>query len=177
MTPMKIVSPNVKDVQHPQQLKPPTRAQMFAQGEESTSDKGEGGSEGNRDDRQCTYINLLSLNHNPNPDPNQQQLKSLQILTPQMKTMLSLSHQPTSESGWCWTMTNLYICHIPEFWLSPTPMISRHLQSHLQSCIATSLYAREVIMFYFTNIDNLYTVCISLYFTILVLQSLQLQVH
>ena len=74
VTPMKIVSPNVKEAQHPQQLKPPTGAQMFAQGEESTSDKGEGGSEENREDRQCTYINLLSLNHNPNPDPNQQPL-------------------------------------------------------------------------------------------------------
>ena len=63
------------------------------------------------------------------------------------------------------------MCHILEFWLSPTLMISGHLQRHLWSCIATSLYAREVILFYLTNIDNLY---ISLYFTTLVLQSLQL---
>ena len=35
-------------------------------------------------------------------------------------------------------------------------MISGHLQRHLQSCVATSLYAREVIMLYFTIIDNLY---------------------
>ena len=28
-------------------------------------------------------------------------------------------------------------CHIPEFWLSPTPMNSGHLWSHLQSCLAT----------------------------------------
>ena len=35
----------------------------------------------------------------------------------------------------------LYIplCHILEFWLSPTPMFSGHLWHHLQSCIATSL--------------------------------------
>ena len=51
------------------------------------------------------------------------------------------------------------------------PMISGHLWSHLWSCIATSLYASEVIILYFTNIDNLYT---SLYFTIFVLQTLQL---
>ena len=63
-------------------------------------------------------------------------------------------------------------CHIPEFWLSPTPMNSGHLQSHLWSCVVTSPYAREVDMFYFTNIDILY---ISLCFTILVLWSLQLQ--
>ena len=48
------------------------------------------------------------------------------------------------------------MCHILEFWLSPTLMISRHLWCHLQSCVATSLYAREVIMLYFTNIDKLY---------------------
>ena len=68
----------------------------------------------------------------------------------------------------------IYRCHILEFWLSPTLMIFGNLQSHLQSCIATSPYAREVDLFYFTNIDILY---ISLYFTILVLWSLQLQVQ
>ena len=47
-------------------------------------------------------------------------------------------------------------CHIPEFWLSPTLMNPGHLQSHLQSYIATSPYAREVVMIYFTNIDILY---------------------
>ena len=51
---------------------------------------------------------------------------------------------------------------------------SDDLQTFLWSCIVTSLYARKVIIFYFTNIDNLY---ISLYFTILVLWSLQLQVQ
>ena len=60
---------------------------------------------------------------------------------------------------------------ILEFWLSPTPMISRHLWCHLQSCVVTSLYAKEVNIFYFTNIDNLY---ITLYFTILVLWMLLL---
>ena len=47
-------------------------------------------------------------------------------------------------------------CHILEFWLSPTPMISGHLQCHLQSCVAMSRYTRKVIMLDFTNIDNLY---------------------
>ena len=51
---------------------------------------------------------------------------------------------------------------------------SDDLQTSLWSCIVTSLYARKVIIFYFTNIDNLY---ISLYFTIFVLWSLQLQVQ
>ena len=50
-------------------------------------------------------------------------------------------------------------------------MISDDLWNDLWSCAATSLYAREVIMLDFTNIDNLY---ISLYFTILVLRLLQL---
>ena len=36
-------------------------------------------------------------------------------------------------------------CHILEIWLSPTLKTSRHLQCHLQSCIAISLYARKVI--------------------------------
>ena len=35
-------------------------------------------------------------------------------------------------------------------------MISGYLWSHLQSYVATSLYARKVIMLYFTNIDNIY---------------------
>ena len=38
-------------------------------------------------------------------------------------------------------------CHILEFWLSPTPMSSWHLWSHLQSYIATSPYARKVFSF------------------------------
>ena len=66
------------------------------------------------------------------------------------------------------------VCHILEIWLSPTPIISGHFRCHLQSCIVTSLYARKMIIFYFTNIDNLY---ISLYFTILVLWTLQLWVQ
>ena len=44
-------------------------------------------------------------------------------------------------------------CHILEIWLSPTPIISGRLWCHLQSCIVASLYARKVIIFYFTNIE------------------------
>ena len=41
----------------------------------------------------------------------------------------------------------LVACHILEIWQSPTLKISGHLQCHLQSCVATSLYARKVIFF------------------------------
>ena len=55
----------------------------------------------------------------------------------------------------CGKVAKHCVCHIQEFWLSPTPMISGHLQCHLQSCIATSHYTRKVIVLCFTNIDNL----------------------
>ena len=58
--------------------------------------------------------------------------------------------------------------------LSYSGILAKSNSDDLWSCIATSLYAREVIIFYFTNIDNLY---ISLYFTILVLWMLQLWVQ
>ena len=51
-------------------------------------------------------------------------------------------------------------CHIPDFSLSPTLMSSRHLQSHLWSCIATSPYSREVVMLYFTIMDIYIYLCI-----------------
>ena len=46
-------SPNANDAQHPQQLKPPTKAQLKARAikEGGTSDQREGGSEGNGEDR------------------------------------------------------------------------------------------------------------------------------
>ena len=58
--------------------------------------------------------------------------------------LLSLLTIVISDIYFCTSHT---ICHILEIWLSPTLIISRHLQCHLWSCIVTSLYARKMVFF------------------------------
>ena len=41
-------------------------------------------------------------------------------------------------------------------YVSYPEILAKSNSDDLQSCVATSLYAREVIMLYFTNIDKLY---------------------
>ena len=79
-------------------------------------------------------------------------------------SMFSIGQYLSFMSLWAiWSQMKLYwmsMCLVQVWYVSYPGILAKSNSDDLQSCIATSLYAREVSLIYFTNIDNCKYPCI-----------------